>query len=231
MITFNKEAHSYTNEHGEKYISVTTLIGKHFPPFQADMIAGFIAKKQGVSAEEIKQQWKDKATEGTRLHNVIENDIYFNDGIDIKGTFYKRCSSLEEFLSTSGGVLSEFLLYSDKHKVAGTSDLILKHEDKIFILDFKTGITEDVNKAYSGKVDVPKEIGVVKNSKFHKYSIQAWIYSILFESMTGFPITNTYILPIDSSWDGNFTNLFENKLKNEYFKDVALYILNRRLEQ
>lgn len=45
MVTFQEEGHKYTNEKGEQYISVTTLIGKYKTPFDSDYWSTYKALK------------------------------------------------------------------------------------------------------------------------------------------------------------------------------------------
>jgi hypothetical protein len=48
-ITFDEPSHTYThNETGEKYTSVTTLLGKYKKPFDSETVATRVAKREGV---------------------------------------------------------------------------------------------------------------------------------------------------------------------------------------
>lgn len=232
-VFFNKEAHSYTNEDGKIYTSVTTLISKVFPEFKADMIASILAKKQGTTADKIKDEWKAKATEGTRLHNLIENDIFFDEGVLIENHsnftdgFYKLTdidANYPEYPYQA--VFTESLLYSHKHSIAGTADLIIKDGNSFFVLDFKTGIKEDIGRVFSGKVEgLPN----VKNSKLHRYSLQTWVYGCLLKEMFGIEIKDTFIIPIDSDYNNKPSGLFSSFVNTLNFRTEASKLLDMNL--
>lgn len=87
-ITFEEEGHVYTIEGMSGHpISVTTVIHKFFPEFDADKIIDNMmrgkkwesSKYYGMSREEIKQQWKQNGETasklGTAMHKAIEDYI------------------------------------------------------------------------------------------------------------------------------------------------------------
>ena len=93
-ITFREEDHTYThNETGERFTSVTTLLGKYKKPFDADGAATRVAKREGVTKEMILEMWeneKNKACDrGTEIHKLLEDYITFGDEADNWGWLYK----------------------------------------------------------------------------------------------------------------------------------------------
>ena len=78
-LYFDEAKHRYTDNIGNEYISVTTLIGKYVEEFDAEYWARKKAKEQGVSVKEIYRQWgtiKDEAcNRGNKTHNGLENAI------------------------------------------------------------------------------------------------------------------------------------------------------------
>lgn len=90
FVSFEEEHHLYTIEGVPEHpISVTTLIHKFFPKFDADKIIEGMMKKStwktseyyGMTPEEIKKQWEDngklQSGLGTEMHKAIED--YIND--------------------------------------------------------------------------------------------------------------------------------------------------------
>jgi hypothetical protein len=79
---FDSDSHIYTiKETGQILISVTTLIKRYTPLFNAPLMAQqMIDKKKpayaGMTVDEIQYQWKEKAElssrEGTLLHEYLE---------------------------------------------------------------------------------------------------------------------------------------------------------------
>ena len=81
QITFTEADHSYVtilNGKTINYTSVTSIVGKYFPPFDpTGAITERCAKKEGISVEEMKERWAAKGREscrlGTRMHEVCED--------------------------------------------------------------------------------------------------------------------------------------------------------------
>lgn len=82
-ITFNEALHSYTDEDNNPYTSVTQIIGKYEPPFDADYWSKKKAKELNVPVSVILQNWKDinkyACDKGNAVHKGLEDSI--NDSI------------------------------------------------------------------------------------------------------------------------------------------------------
>lgn len=78
-LFFDEAQHKYTDNIGNEYISVTTIIGNYVEKFDAEYWARKKAKEQNVSVKEIYKQWgkiKDEAcARGSKTHNNIEDAI------------------------------------------------------------------------------------------------------------------------------------------------------------
>lgn len=90
VITFDEPSHTYRDEFGIKYTSVTTLIGKYEPKFDENYWAEQKAKELGLTKNQVLQNWKeirDYANEkGTKVHKVLEdsiNDATNNADLDV----------------------------------------------------------------------------------------------------------------------------------------------------
>lgn len=115
-ITFKEDGHIYTIKGVDGHpISVTTLIHKFFPPFDADKIIDKMmrgrnwatSKYYGMTKDEIKKQWDtnrdEAATKGTAMHKCIEDQINseVENTIKLPTCFEQDCSinSLAESLN------------------------------------------------------------------------------------------------------------------------------------
>lgn len=78
-IAFNEKLHTYTDEFGKSYTSVTTLIDKYAPKFDKEKWALIKAKEAGTTPEIIKASWEqitDYACEkGSKEHKLLEDSI------------------------------------------------------------------------------------------------------------------------------------------------------------
>lgn len=79
FLYFDEAQHKYTDNFGNEYISVTTLIGTYCPEFDAKYWAHRKAKEQGVSEKEILRQWdkikNEACSRGNKTHNGLEDAI------------------------------------------------------------------------------------------------------------------------------------------------------------
>lgn len=89
-IFYDDAAHSYTNEKGEVYLSGSVYAQQFAKPFNAEMIAGVMAKKWGVEGKDIQDMWKLKGevsmSLGTTLHAALE----------LYGKYGNLCKSIEK---------------------------------------------------------------------------------------------------------------------------------------
>jgi hypothetical protein len=85
-LTLDEETHIYSCSDGFNYKSVTKTIEDYFEPFNSNRVIRGMMQSSGwnqssycgMSAEEIKAQWKAKALLGTQLHTGIEAMIKFS---------------------------------------------------------------------------------------------------------------------------------------------------------
>ena len=184
----------YLTPSGEKYPSVTTVLGL----LSKDSIAEW---RKRVGDEEANRISKKATSLGTDIHKIVED--YLNnkeDYIEKYGPFEKMVfSSFQECLNKIDNILcQESTLYSDVLKVAGRVDCIAEYEGQLSIIDFKTA-----NKA--------KE-----EEHILGYFMQLTMYSLMLEEMTGICIPNIVILMVTTSAE---VLVFKKKRK-DYYKQV-----------
>ena len=69
-IKFDEKSHTYTHtETKEKFISVTTLLGKYKKPFDKEFHAKRVANREGVPIEMVLEMWESEKNKAC--------DIYF----------------------------------------------------------------------------------------------------------------------------------------------------------
>ena len=124
MVNFDATTHTFTNENGEKLISITTLLAKH----------NLAPSYENISTDFLKK-YSDR---GTLIHEEISN--YIKTG---EVGFSKE---LQDFIDYTDKneitfVDSEFMLYNDH--IAGICDFLYKDkEGKLHRVDFKTTSTK-----------------------------------------------------------------------------------------
>ncbi len=189
-ITFTEWNHTYThNETGEKFTSVTTILGKYKKPFDSDSAATRVAKREGVSKEMVLEMWekeKNKACDrGTSLHKLLEDYITVGEQVDDYGWLYKTYDRCAEYnVDRYKKVLCEQLLWNEELKVSGLADLIYEHKDGTFTVgDFKTNKRYRFSSDYNEWMLPPLDhLTVCEHST---YTMQLSIYAWLYEQLTG----------------------------------------------
>lgn len=188
--------HSYINENGESFLSVTTLIKKYEPVKDWDEIASKYAKKHKKTLEEVQAAWKEegrKAIEkGLKFHSEMES-LYVEKGTwEIDGKEYKVVPTpmvdgvkIAIPLKLEDGIYPELIVYSDKYKVSGQADLVEVVEGKINIKDYKTSrqIKLESHKHWrDGHEMMLFPVGHLMNCNFYQYSLQLNIYMALLKA-------------------------------------------------
>jgi hypothetical protein len=138
----------YTTPEGNRYPSVTTVIGKASDKSWLD------DWKARVGEEEVRKVSAQAARRGTAVHELAENYLN-NDPRYTKGhmpaniaTFGQIRPLLEKHVGKIYGL--EVPLYSDKLRVAGRVDCLAEYNGILSIIDFKTSKREKKREDISG---------------------------------------------------------------------------------
>jgi hypothetical protein len=188
-MIFDASDHSYIHD-GVRYKSATSLLKLYEADKDWQKIAEAYAKKNGNTAEHWRDVWdqnRDRSAErGTLYHYNREQDLISKGAIvcpEIDGK--KHAIDLDNL----EGLYSELIIFDPYFKVAGTSDVVLVENKKVWITDFKT--TESVSS--TPKMFWVKEAGRAKMVKYkvpwssiaetdiNKYMLQLSIYGFMLE--------------------------------------------------
>lgn len=186
-INFIEATHRYINtETGDDYKSATTLLGLFKNKFDEKRIAGLTAKKRGITVEEVLNEWAEirntACTKGTNIHLALENFIKHNEIDKEYETLIEDFKNIINSMSDIKCIHSEILLYLDKYKVAGTSDLIFEHNDGTFSVgDFKTNKKFRYYSEYNEHLKYP--VQHLNNCEFINYSLQLSLYAYMYETL------------------------------------------------
>jgi hypothetical protein len=197
-VTFNEEAHSYTNHKGKKYISATTLIGKFKQPFDKQAVATAYAKKHGGTAQYWIDKWasitKHACDRGTKFHKMKE-DWMLNSSAIITDSTSKQVVDINRFTEPNidystlpDGVYPELLLWNHYWGIAGIADIVTFDGEFFDIDDYKTNKKIDTQSykhpRYGLKMMKPP-INHIMDCNFLHYSLQISIYAYMIEKLTG----------------------------------------------
>ena len=180
----------YETPTGEKYPSITTVLGK-----QPGKQKGLQEWRERVGVAQAQIISGKAARRGSVFHNIVENYLLDKDISDFKQqNFMAWCmfgemkSHLDEKINEI--VLQEQSMFSSKFKVAGRCDLIGVYKNKLSVVDFKTTTRTK------------------KEEWIDDYFIQCAAYASMFEEHTGEPVEDVVIMMVAE--DGE-VQLFEKK--------------------
>lgn len=183
---------------GVKYKSVTTVLSMLEPEFPAEEIALRISQQpedrrkpeyKGMNKQQILDEWKrinDEANEyGTEVHEILERYLLANK-IYIPKSDYER-EIILKFQKidpmTNGAIHPETILFSEKHKLAGTADIIEDCGDYFNVWDFKTNKKVNYVSDYGHWLNKP--LSYLSDCQYNVYALQMSIYAYMYQMETG----------------------------------------------
>lgn len=186
-VTLNKEEHRYYDREGLEYLSFSKLFNYLSPKFNADFIAGHVAKSQGVSKSEVLGTWQKATDNGTELDKALKN--YARTGVvasehlhlgDIvkevtkKYVDYHRC-------------YEDLVVFSKEYRVAGEIDKLSLTSNRrnctFHISDFKR-FEKGMSYEAKGQRWLNYPFDHLPNTKYTRVSMQMSFYAYLFEQLT-----------------------------------------------
>lgn len=200
---FNEADHTYRiEETGDLLTSVTTIIKKYTPPFDAPVMAQRMVNKKravyvGMTADEIIQQWQEKAKlsayEGTLTHSYAEQWPE-KKGFGFHPRTYRVLLMTKQIDKIFPKLLKRFriveaekIVFSPAMGIAGQIDLLLaddKTEDGI-IIDWKTNSkVTDESGAFGTMLDPLKNL---KHCDVVKYGLQLGLYEKILKDENYYP--------------------------------------------
>ncbi len=167
------DGHWYKTKFDQVYPSISTILSATSPEHKKNGLATW--KENEPAHEYITKQAQDI---GTQSHKIIEDYLSNNlmmDEFDLLPIAH--FNNLKPFLENISNVTSiEQRMYSDKLKVAGTSDLIAEYNGEISIIDYKTKRKPQVDEF------------------MYEYYLQTTCYAQMFKEVTGEKINQIVIL-------------------------------------
>lgn len=196
----------YVREHDEVYMpypSVTTVISSC-----KKTRAGLNAWKRRVGKEQAQKISTQASSRGTSVHQLIEDYCQNEESTgtvmpNVYDMFTRLRSVADKHIDNIR--LVEGLMYSDHLRVAGTVDMVAEFDGKLSVIDWKTSSKRKTR------------------SRIYNYFKQEAAYAVMFEEMTGTPITQLVTVVTDQEggsqvflehrdeWIGEFI-----KLRDDY---------------
>jgi ATP-dependent exoDNAse (exonuclease V) beta subunit len=206
-IQFEESRHIYTINGNSNYTSVTTFNHAQFEHFDADkVISNMIrspkwsnSKYYGQTPNQIKQTWADNgksaSTSGTRLHFDIE--CFYNDAPnENESPEYKH-----HFLNFAADhkhltpFRTEWMIYDEPSKLAGSVDMLFKDQDGLHIYDWKR--CKEITKVNSFcKTSTNPLIEELPDTNYWHYCLQLNTYKYIIEKNYGYKVNDLYLVAL-----------------------------------
>ncbi|KAF6244388.1 PD-(D/E)XK nuclease family protein [Nitrosopumilus sp. b2] len=196
-----EDGHWYQTKFDKIYPSISTILSS----------TASDEKKNGLSAWRENEPAHEYITAqsqhiGTQSHKIIEDYLSRNLNLEEFDLLpIAHFNNLKPFLENISDVICiEQRMYSDKLKVAGTSDLIARYNGKLSIIDYKTKRKPQVDEY------------------MYEYYLQTTCYAKMFQEVTGEKINQIVIL-VSS----------EKNTRQEFIKTCDDYVepMNERIEK
>lgn len=177
-ITFTDHDHVYRDCTGREYLSVSGLLKRAWPSFDAQAVAQRVATREGTTVAAIRAKWnakRDTACEyGTRVHETAEACLH-GTAPPHQPTSTKETNAFnaawnmalklkDHALNIGAQILVERALASIYYGVAGTADIILVAPSCIEIWDWKTN--EQLDKSYENLAEPLQHLAASNQGKY-----------------------------------------------------------------
>lgn len=155
-VFYDEQAHVYTNEAGEVYLSGSVYADSFRKPFDKQKIAEMMASKIEGTAEDIIKMWELKGESSRDFGNAIHKALQLYEQYDgLAASLNKTTNShdhpvikhaVDSFMEAHKGerVISEALVVNHEAKHAGQIDrLLILGRKRCVVTDFKTNASLD----------------------------------------------------------------------------------------
>lgn len=179
--------HTYVDQSGKVYTSVTTIIKQYFAPFDADrVIANMMRSKNwpqspyyGLSPDQIRQKWKDTAKMGTDLHNDIDIFLRHKRLPSPKPEFLQFLQFYQDHVNKLNIAATELVVADPSVLIAGTLDaLFVDNHGHYHLYDWKRVTDLRYENSYSTGSGPFWDL---QDCNYVHYSLQLNLYSKLLE--------------------------------------------------
>jgi ATP-dependent exoDNAse (exonuclease V) beta subunit len=184
-LTYDDEKHSYVDQDGQVYTSVTHVVESLFPKFDKVKVAKRCAHKYKTTPEELIRQWTEKGDNarvyGTKAHYYAETKAKALVSPKAKDQRLRQAQrnidkTFQDFIQGKDVVGSEKIVFSKKHCMAGTIDLLLQDSNCIYVTDWKSNEEIKTSPVYEYGFEMFRDI---PSTNFWHYAVQLNLYEFI----------------------------------------------------
>lgn len=211
-LSFDPKEHIYILDGFCRLKAISDIVANYFSPFNLLEQSKLFADKNGIDQCQIIEMWDANGAEsrdvGTFLHEQIDNylkgdKVLLECSVEYVGEFvnHQKVVSIETELGYFLNFLSdlkvkpfrsEWRIFDEGKKIAGTIDMICRNGDKFDIYDWKRSSKaspyETVwRKGINGLEDIP-------DTSFYRYALQQNLYRYILENNYYMSINKMYLV-------------------------------------
>lgn len=178
-LYFDKEAHEYETEDGEKMWTGSTWAHQFEKPFDPQLLAPKVAEKKLCTVDEVVAGWNMKSevslSYGTTVHKALECGIKYNELPNNP----HLATLVQDYLDMThdDDQVSEQFVADIENKMCGTIDVLVNKGNKhVVIRDFKTG---DIYKKVSLTPQAKELFPDIESKMISLYQLQLSFYAYI----------------------------------------------------
>ena len=193
---FTEADHVYQDQHGTEYVSGTTLIHRAFPAFDAAAASEKCAARDGVSPEQIREDWRNRSRLGTRAHENCEYQVLgqydrmHTPEDDSERARFAAAWEEVELIRAAGfrWMRPEMVVFSPRFLVAGSVDLLCCIDDyRYTMIDWKF-LRAMRYSGFRGEMGLIRPTAHLQNCNYEQYSLQLNLYEFILKSEGYIPV-------------------------------------------
>lgn len=230
-VSLEPVSHRYFDTDGKEYDSMSRVIARFKKKFDAEKWSRIVAKKEGVSQNQIKKKWDkmrdDAAEHGTRIHDALERYEKEFTILPTDQDLEPMIKAVTELYTGYARIFQEECLYDPEFMIAGTADKILQRTKSsksiIDIGDYKTNVRRGIEFQNKYRDYMSGPLSHLEDCNYNHYSLQLSAYAYMLENMTGSKIGNLHIMYIPSSNPLAFKRIAVPYMKYEVIEMFKAY--------
>lgn len=201
VLYFDREAHEYEDEDGNKYWTGSTWAAQFEKPFDPQLLAPKVAEKKLCTVEEVIAGWDMKSevslSYGTTVHKALECGIKYNE-LPNNPHLATLVQTYLDMTHDDEQISEQFIADFD-HKMCGTIDVLVNKGNKhVIIRDFKTG---DIYKKIALTPRAKELWPELENKTISIYQLQLSFYAFILKQQ-GYKVDRLeiYVESADDNW-------------------------------
>jgi ATP-dependent exoDNAse (exonuclease V) beta subunit len=229
-IQFEELSHKYTIDGvSENWIGCTSFLHKFFAHFDADAVIRTMmrspkwsaSKYFGMTAQQIKKQWDDKAKAsseaGTAMHKNIERFYNLEDVSEVPSSvewtyfldFQKKYVEAKQFVAYR----TEWTVFDSDSKVSGSIDMVFKKPDgTLAIYDWKRAEEIKTENRFQTGIGPLEHL---PDTNYWHYTIQLNVYRYILQKNYNVVVSELALVilhPINTTWKVMNLNIMDDEV-------------------